>query len=98
MIGKKHRSRDFNREASGDIPLTYQYALARIISETELLPAKAGRFGENRGYGLKSFAHDLVTHKSLPPLLGSSPSWRPICGTVAPPVAMCCDQAQHCDA
>jgi hypothetical protein len=45
--------------------------------ETELLPAEAGRLGENRCYGLKSFAHDLVIRKLSPPSSGSVPScWR----------------------
>ncbi len=44
---------------------------------TELLPAEAGRLEENRGCGLKSFAHDLVTRKLSPPSSGSVPScWR----------------------
>ncbi len=44
---------------------------------TELLPAEAGRFEENRGYGLKSCAHDLVMRKLSPPSSGSVPCcWR----------------------
>ena len=44
---------------------------------TELLPAEAGRLAEIVNYGLKSFAHDLVTRKLSPPSSGSVPScWR----------------------
>ena len=49
---------------------------------------EAGRFGDNRGYGLKSFAHDLATRKSLPPTLGSTPPWRAIYSTIASAVAL----------
>jgi len=35
---------------------------------------EGGGFGSNRGYGLKSFAHDLATWKLSPPSSGSTPS------------------------
>ena len=38
---------------------------------------EAGRFEENRGSGLKSYAHDFVIWKLSPPSSGSVPScWR----------------------
>ena len=53
----------------------YQDALRR--QELNHYRLEAGRFGENRGYGLKSFAHDLGTWKLSPPSPGSVPScWR----------------------
>ena len=42
-------------------------------SKTELLPAEAGRLEENVGYGLKSFAHDLVIQKLSPLSSDSAP-------------------------
>ena len=53
------------------------HELAKAIrSETELLPAEAGRLKENVSYGLKSFAHDLLIRKLLPPSSGSTIGFR----------------------
>jgi hypothetical protein len=61
-VGKVHELEYVHRLKKGKV--TDRPELEQQIQQTQItqpLPAEAGRFQENRGYGLKSYAHDLVT-------------------------------------